>query len=69
MSKPSAKDLPVRYTGSNSYASYYKVNGAFNVLHTGHKDHPLTCLDCRLSECDHTEAVRCHLEAHGMAAA
>lgn len=69
MNRATAKKMAVRFTGSNSYAEYYRVNETQIVLNTGHKDHPLTCLSCRLNKCDHTEAVIDHLQEHGMAAA
>jgi len=68
MNKATAKQMKVRFTGSNSYAEYYKVNESHNVLYTGHTGHPFTCLDCRSNECDHAEAVKDHLIEHGMAA-
>ena len=68
MNKATAKQMKVRFTGSNTYAEYYKVNETHNVLYTGHKEHPLVCLDCRSNECDHTEAVANHLQEHGIAA-
>lgn len=65
MTRPS---LPVRFTGSNSFAEYFKVNGTNNVLYSSHKTHPLVCLDCKSNSCDHCKAVEDHLAEHGVAA-
>jgi hypothetical protein len=68
MNRATAKEMKVRHYGVNSGCEYYKVNETHNVLYTGHKDHPLVCIDCRSNECDHTEAVKDHLQEKGIAA-
>lgn len=68
MNKATAKKMAVRYVGANKYGEYYKVNESHNVINGPNKDRPFVCLDCRLNDCDHTEAVREHLEMMGVAA-
>ena len=68
MNKATAKTMPVRFTGCNTYAEYYRVNETQIVLYTGHKERPFVCLSCRSNDCDHTEAVKDHLQEQGIAA-
>ena len=68
MNKTTAKTMTARWTGSNEYAEYYKINETQIVLYTGHKEHPMVCLSCRSNDCDHTDALETHLAEHGMAA-
>lgn len=58
------KPLPVRFITSNSHGDYYKVNGAFNVIHQTGVSHPFVCVDDRSNDCEHIEAVQDYIQEH-----
>lgn len=66
MNAATARQMPVRYIGSNRHAIYWKVNESYFVLHnTDPGAAEFTCTTCRLNDCLHIDCVKDHLDEHG----
>lgn len=61
------KDFPVAYLTANKLADYYAVGAHKQITVSIRASSGLyVCHTCRVNKCEHTEAVRTHVEQVGI---